>query len=270
MRVLDAQQTASAIDAYGLERAGESFAFRDTAGDVAYDWHAHGHHQLLYAASGAAQLETETARFVLPPQRAAWIPAGTRHRTLLSSVEGASIFFASDAVARPGDRARIIAAGPLLREMAMHALRWPPGAAKDNPLAKAFFHTLALLCAEWLQAELSLALPASAHPAIRRAMDYALTDPGAADQPGAIAAAHLSERSFRRLFTQETGGGWQAWLTQARIMAAMARLEAGGRVTDVAADVGFASLSAFAKAFARIAGESPAAYRKRVRDQSGA
>ena len=270
MRILDARETASAIDTYGLERVSESFAFRDTAGDVAYDWHAHSHHQLLYAASGAAQLETESARFVLPPQRAVWIPAGVRHRTILSSVEGASIFFAPEAVAEPGTRARIVAAGPLLREMAMHALRWPPGVAGDDPLAKAFFQTLALLCAEWLQTELNLALPASAHPAIRRAMDYALADPGAADQAGAVAAARVSERSFRRLFARETGAGWQAWLTQARIMAAMARLEAGGRVTDVAADVGFSSLSAFAKAFARIAGESPAAYRKRAAAQSGA
>lgn len=75
----------------------------------------------------------------------------------------------------------------------------------------------------------------------------------------------MSERSFRRAFRRETGTSWQAWLQQARIMAAMARLERGERVTAVASEVGFASLSAFAKAFARAVGERPADYRRRAR-----
>ena len=62
---------------------------------------------------------------------------------------------------------------------------------------------------------------------------------------------------------------WQAWLAQARIMIAMGRLAEGGRVTDVAGDVGYASLSAFAKAFTQLAGELPAAYRARQRAASG-
>ncbi len=61
----------------------------------------------------------------------------------------------------------------------------------------------------------------------------------------------MSERSFRRHFAEETGMGWQAWLAQARILTAMTALAAGDRVTNVAADTGYASLSAFAKAFAR-------------------
>jgi methylphosphotriester-DNA--protein-cysteine methyltransferase len=56
---------------------------------------------------------------------------------------------------------------------------------------------------------------------------------------------------------------WQAWLCQARIMEAASQLTAGGRVTDVAADVGYSSLSAFAKAFRQFAGESPTTFRRR-------
>lgn len=78
----------------------------------------------------------------------------------------------------------------------------------------------------------------------------------------------MSERSFRRTFLRETGMGWQAWLIQLCILGAMGMLADGGRVTDVAADVGYASLSGFAKAFAQLAGESPAAYRSRVSNQS--
>lgn len=264
MHELNEAETAATIAGYGLDDPeAVGFGFRDRGRAVAYGWHAHGRHQLLYAASGTARLETAEARYVLPPQRAAWIPAGTRHRTTLSDVDGASVYFAPDAVAEPGRRVRILAATPLLREMVLHALRWPRGSA-DDPLARHFFTALALLCAEWLRAPLALELSRSDHPAIARAMDYALAAPARASQAGALAAAHMSERSFRRAFRRETGTSWQAWLHQARIMAAMARLERGERVTVVAGDVGFASLSAFAKAFARAVGERPADYRRRA------
>ena len=264
MQTLDPEETAAAIASYGLDQNPlAAFAFRDRGSDLAYDWHAHDHHQLLYATSGVAQLEVAEARYVLPPQRAAWIPAGVRHRTILSSVDGASVFLPPSSVAFAGDRVRILAVTPLLREMTLYALRWPPpGDVAPDALARSYFETFARMCEEWLRAELRLELPRSNVPAITRAMDYALADPGAATLAGAIAVARLSERTFRRRFAEETGADWRGWLGQARIMAAMALLERGGRVTDVAAEVGFASLSAFAGAFSRMVGESPAAYRR--------
>jgi AraC-like DNA-binding protein len=45
--------------------------------------------------------------------------------------------------------------------------------------------------------------------------------------------------------------------------------QAESTVTDVALAVGFDSLSAFAKSFARVAGESPSAFRARSRPASG-
>jgi len=94
---------------------------------------------------------------------------------------------------------------------------------------------------------LPLSLPTARHSGICRAIDYALADPGRATQAGAVSMAAMSERSFRRRFVAETGMNWQDWLGQARILTAMTLLGSGSRVTDVAADVGYASLSAFAK-----------------------
>jgi AraC-like DNA-binding protein len=158
---------------------------------------------------------------------------------------------------------RIVAVSPLMREMIVFATRWELGDSQTDPLAESFLRTLALLCGEWLESELPLFLPSTSHPAIRRAMDYAVADPGDATQAGAIAAAAMSERTFRRVFEREAGLGWQAWLTQARILMAMGLLIEGRRVTDVAADVGYSSLSAFAKAFAQLTGEAPARFRQR-------
>lgn len=265
MRILTDAQTQAALHDHALDRPrGVGFAFRDSSAPTFYGWHAHDYHQLLFAQTGAAQLETAEARFLLPPQRAAWIPAGLRHRSLISDVAGVSLYFAPGSVTAPGDRVRILVAPPLMQEMVLFALRWPRGESADDPVAQSYFTTLALLCAEWLRHELPFGLPRAGHPAIARAMDHAVADPGAASQASALAAAGLSARTFRRRFREETGMTWQAWLNQARMLAAMGLLAEGGRITDIALTVGFASLSAFAKAFTDVTGETPSAYRRRV------
>jgi AraC-like DNA-binding protein len=264
MRSLSSEETRDALESYGLQRpTGIGFAFIDGASNTFYDWHTHDYHQLIFAMDGPTQIETAHGRHVLPTGRAAWIPAGARHRTLISDATGASLYFSPNVVPDNSGRVRILVASPLMREMILHATRWPLGTSETNPLAASFLQTLALLCGEWLEAELPLYLPSADHPAILRAMDYAVADLAGATQSGAIAAAGMSERSFRRSFAKEAGMGWQMWLSQARIMMAMGLLSDGRRVTAVAADVGYASLSAFAHVFAKLVGEAPSSFRQR-------
>ncbi len=266
MRHLDEHETTARLRDYGLDQpSGPGFAFRDRARNTFYDWHTHDYHQLIYAIAGTTQIETERARYLLPAGRAAWIPFATRHRTLITDVEGASLYFAPETVPDPQRRVRILVASPVMREMILHALRWPLGASKSDPVAASFFHTLGLMCSEWLESELALSLPSARHPAIKRAMDYAAADPGRATLAKVLVSASLSERTFRRVFVRETGTTWQAWLGQARIMEAASMLTRGARITDVAVEVGYASLSAFAKAFRQLTGETPTDFRRRVR-----
>ena len=263
MRRLNAKETKDTLRRHGLDATrAPAFAFRDSARQTFYDWHSHPNHQLIFALEGPTQIETGTARYLLPLGRAAWIPAGVRHRTLITDADGTSLFFARRAVADKSARVRILAADPLMREMVVHAMRWPQG-AKD-PVAASFLRTLALLCSRWLESELPLSLPGTRHPALARAMDDALMRLDRATQARALKAAGMSERSFRRAFLSETGMTWQAWLTQARILNAMSLLGEGRRVTDVAAMVGYRSLSAFAKSFAQLTGETPILYRQRA------
>jgi AraC-like DNA-binding protein/quercetin dioxygenase-like cupin family protein len=264
MRALTGEETQEAIRSHGLDRpTGVGFSFLDAIPDQLYDWHVHAYHQLLYAADGTALIETEDGRSVVPRARAGWIPAGTRHRSLQTGAEAASIFFAPETVADMSSRVRILIADPLMREMILFATRWEKGASETDPLAASFLTTLSLLCGRWLESELPLFLPTSTHPAIRRAMDYVTADPATATQRGAADVALMSERTFRRVFSREAGQGWQAWLTQARILKAMSLLVDGHRVTSVAAEVGYNSISAFAKVFATLVGEAPAQFRQR-------
>ncbi|HEX4178714.1 MAG TPA: helix-turn-helix transcriptional regulator [Rhizomicrobium sp.] len=265
MRHLNAKQTAATLKGHGLDSANAAaFAFRDRARNTFYDWHVHPNHQLIFALEGVTQIETAEARYLLPVGRAAWIPAGVCHRTAIADVDGTSLYFPRASVPTAGNRVRILAADNLMREMMLHAMRWPRGLAERNPLAVSFFRTLSLLCQTWLESELPLSLPGANHPALARAMDHALTHLGTMTLAAAIKRAGMSERTFRRVFRAETNMSWQAWLTQARMLRAMALLAEGRRVTDVAARVGYQSLSAFAKAFFLLTGENPASYRQRA------
>lgn len=266
MRVLTPDETQEALHGFGLDRpSGVGFAFLDPSRNTFYGWHAHEYHQLVYAIDGPSQIETHAGRYVLPAGRAAWTPAGLEHRTLISTSRGAALYFSPEMVPDGSERIRILAATPLMREMILHATRWPRGESEADPLAASFFKTLALLCGEWLEAELPLFLPSATHPAIARAMDFAVGNLASVTQTDAAVAAVMSERSFRRAFVKETGMRWQVWIGQARILTAMSLLTQGGRVTDVAAEVGYASLSAFAHTFCKLTGEQPASFRRHHR-----
>jgi hypothetical protein len=123
MRRLNEQETQTQLQVYNLDQPrGPGFAFCDPARNTVYDWHTHDYHQLIYAAAGTLQVETEGTRHVLTVGAAAWIPAATRHRTLIADVAGASLYFAPDAVCDHSGRVRILGANAVMREMILHAL----------------------------------------------------------------------------------------------------------------------------------------------------
>lgn len=95
-----------------------------------------------------------------------------------------------------------------------------------------------------------------------------LAEVGAAD---VCAAVGLSDRSLRRQFRAATGMSWRQYRQTSRVLGAMAILAESRRtVLDVATAVGFESLSAFNRAFLRLTGETPGAYRRRITTQDAA
>src|SRR5262249_47334353 len=89
-------------------------------------WHSHEVHQIEYAIGGVVEVETASAHYLLPPQQAAWIPAGLEHQaTMNPDVRTVAVMFDRELVNDGGDRARILAVSPLIRGMMIYALRWP-------------------------------------------------------------------------------------------------------------------------------------------------
>jgi len=233
--------------------------------DLVTGWHAHDLHQIEYAFRGVVEVETRAAHYLLPPQQAVFIPAGLAHQTTLRHVESISVFLDPGLVPGVDDRARVLAAAPVLREMIVHAARWPITRTASDPLADAYFEVLAQLACEWLDDEVPLSLPTSDDPLLAAVMAYTdahLDTVTAAEVCGAVG---LSERTLRRQFPAVTGLTWRAYRSQSRVLRAMTLLaEPGPTVLDVATQVGFDSVSAFTRAFARTVGETPTGYRHRV------
>lgn len=237
-------------------------------------WHSHDVHQIEYALHGVVEVETDSAHYLLPPQQAAWIPAGLEHQAVMNpDVKTVAVMFDPALIPDGGDRARILAVSPLIREMMIYALRWhierSAGATADD-VADGFFRTLAALVCEALDHEAPLSLPTSDHPIVSAAMAYTKQHLDTVTCDEVSRAVSVSERTLRRLFADTLGLPWRTYLLHARMLRAMALLTAPTQsVQETATAVGFDSVSSFTRAFTQFCGETPSAYRKRVADTSG-
>jgi AraC-like DNA-binding protein/quercetin dioxygenase-like cupin family protein len=233
-------------------------------------WHSHEVHQIEYAMHGIVEVETDSAHYLLPPQQAAWIPAGLEHQAVMSpDVKTVAVMFDPDLISDAGGRARIIAVSPLIRELMGYALRWPidrrDGAAADELVSDEFFRTMAHLVSEALDHEAPLSLPTSDHPIVAAATAYTKAHLDSVSVDEVSRAVAVSERTLRRLFQETLGLSWRTYLLNARMLKAMALLAAPGQsVQATSSAVGFESLSAFTRSFAQFCGETPSAYRRRV------
>ncbi|WP_431240330.1 AraC family transcriptional regulator [Mycolicibacterium aichiense] len=233
-------------------------------------WHFHDVHQIEYAIGGVVEVETASAHYLLPPQQAAWIPAGLEHQaTMNPAVKTLAVMFDPELIPTAGDRARILAVSPLIREMMLYALRWPiyrsPGAAEDDRVSDGFFRTLANLVAEALDHEAPLSLPSSDDPVVAAAMAYTKEHLQSVTLAEVCRAVAVSERTLRRQFQSEAEISWRTYLLHARMLRAMALLAAPGQsVQQTATAVGFDSVGSFTRAFSQFSGETPSSYRRRV------
>lgn len=77
------------------------------------DFHTHDEAQLIFALAGTTQVYTDTGRWLVPPQLAVWVPAGTELRMIYWQ-PSAIRQWAPDV---PLDREFALRVSPLLREL---------------------------------------------------------------------------------------------------------------------------------------------------------
>jgi AraC-like DNA-binding protein/quercetin dioxygenase-like cupin family protein len=220
-----------------------------------FDWHTHPDHQLAWAASGVLAVRTETAAWVLPPTRALWIPAGTRHET---GAEGRatmrSVYLPPGLSRVSWTEPTVVAASPLLAEIIAYLLR--PLTGEQRAHAEA---VLADLLIPVPVATLDVPFPSGQLAgAVAAALRDDPADPRTLGEWGHEVGA--SKRTLARAFAAETGMPFGRWRTVLRLRAALPPLAAGEPVSNVARQVGYETPSAFVAAFRRETGVTPAAY----------
>lgn len=224
--------------------------------------HRHERAQLIYATAGTMRVSTGDGVWVVPPQRALWMPPGARHSIVMSGdVTMRTLYLRDDAARGMPGTCRVLPVSALLRELIIRATELPLRYDEAGPAG----HVVALLLAELHGAgTLPLQLPMPRDKRLRLICETLLASPG---DPRTLeqwaSSANASARTLARLFVAETGLTFGAWRQQARVLEAMGRLGGGAPVTEVALDLGYDSVSAFSAMFRRAAGASPRQYQQR-------
>lgn len=223
-------------------------------------FHRHDRGQLIYAVSGVMEIATAGRLWLVPPQRALWMPPGLEHRLKArGAVALRSIFVHPDAVPAAFPRlAMAVNVSPLLRELLVRAVEIPGDydpRGRDGRIMALILDEIA-----WAPDQ-PFGLPVADDPRLRRVCDGILADPASALGLEEWAArAGASARTLARLFEKELGLSFRQWRQQARILEALPRLAAGQPVTVVALDLGYETPAAFAAMFRKIMGQTPRRY----------
>jgi AraC-like DNA-binding protein len=217
-----------------------------------------GWDQLVYASAGVMRVVTPVGLWVVPPQRAVWVPSGLRHRIELTGRTSLRTLYLRAGMATLADQCRAVNVTPLARELVLHAVASAPlypDDAADLRLVAVLLDQLAALP----DAPLQLPMPLD-----ERALSVArmlIDDPSCSLTVDALAvAAAASRRTIERCFLADTGLSVGRWRARHRIIEAIHRLAAGDPVTRVSAEIGYATPSAFSAAFRRELGTTPTRY----------
>lgn len=224
-------------------------------------WHRHPRAQLVHALAGTLTCETVDGTWIVPPDRAVWIPPGRRHRLTATGPVAARLLYLGAGVWDGGPHCRVLAVGPLLHALILASCA-PP--ARGAPARAAEARRVAVLLDELAAApDAGLHLAPGRDPRLRRLTAALLADPGDNRDLAAWGrAVGASQRTLARLFPAETGLTFAAWRWRARLVRALALLAAGRPVTLVALDLGYAGPSAFIQAFRRELGTTPGRLRR--------
>jgi AraC-like DNA-binding protein len=227
---------------------------------IRLDTHMHREAQLVYAARGTMQVTTPKGRWLVPPDRAVWVPARLEYSIdVLADIDMRTLYFDLAWLGREPrsdslDCEFVVRVSRLLHETILALFD-----SRGNPDRTGLLVRLAVL--ELHHAEDSATfIPLPHEPRCRRAADIVLGDPTGSHEIEALALkVGTSARTLSRLFSSETQLSFKSWCQRARIAAAIERLsmDANVSVKQLAAELGYASFPAFSHAFRQVTGKTP-------------
>jgi AraC-like DNA-binding protein len=227
---------------------------------IRLDTHMHREAQLVYAARGTMQVTTPKGRWLVPPDRAVWVPARLEHSIdVLADIDMRTLYFDLAWLKREPRSDSLDAEFVVRVSRLLHQTILALFDGRNDPERTELLVRLAVL--ELHHAEDSTTfIPLPHEPRCRRAVDIVLADPTGSHQIDTLArAVGTSARTLSRLFASETQLSFKSWCQRARIAAAIERLsmQANVSVKQLASDLGYASVPAFSHAFRQVTGKRP-------------
>ncbi len=218
--------------------------------------HSHAWGQVTYAVEGVVRVTVGRSTWIVPPMRAIWIPPHTIHEVAtLEKARLRALYVHADAVPFQEPDCVVLEVSPLLRELIVALSQIGQPSPRESMLA-------ALILNEVAQAAtlpIRVALPSDKRLKIlcetlirNPALQLTLED--WAKRVGA------SERTLARLFEQELEMTFGQWRQQMRLAHAAPLIARGLPISQVAADLGYASQSAFSAMFKKTFGKSPSLF----------
>lgn len=225
--------------------------------------HSHPWVQLSYAIRGVLVVQTANNRFVAPPQRAIWIPAGVEHAVLSQGhTEMRSLYLDPDVCTWAKEHCRVLVVTSLTRELIRRFGELPVEYTQDSADGR-----LAQVLLDQLEQapEVELSLPWPKEARLQPLCQHLHQEPDD-DTPLRSWAQRMacSEKTLSRLFVRETGLTFRAWRQRLRLLTALTHLEQGLSVTEVALVCGYNSTSAFIAAFSQLYGCTPGVFIRQV------
>jgi len=223
------------------------------------DWHDHAEQQLLYPSSGVLIVSTTHGSWVVPPQRAVWLPAAVAHaHQAYGATQVRTVAFPVDVNPLGLTQPTVLSVSRLLRELII-AITDAPARPRDEQrdLKRVALHQLKPAPA------LQFHLPQPGDERLRDVTAILAEDPGSDRTLGELGrAVGAGERTLSRLFRAETGMTFPQWRAQLRLHHSLTLLASGLSVTATAIACGYSTPSAFTAAFHATFGTTPGTYRK--------
>jgi AraC-like DNA-binding protein len=223
------------------------------------DWHDHAEQQLLYPSSGLLIVSTTHGSWVVPPQRAVWLPAAVAHaHQAYGATQVRTVAFPVDVNPLGLTQPTVLSVSRLLRELIIAITDDPARRGEEqHDLKRVALHQLKPAPA------LQFHLPQPGDERLRDVTAILAEDPGSDRTLAELGrAVGAGERTLSRLFRAETGMTFPQWRAQLRLHHSLTLLASGLSVTAAAITCGYSTPSAFTAAFHATFGTTPGTYRK--------
>jgi AraC-like DNA-binding protein len=234
-----------------------ALAFEFNHGHVILE-HEHAEDQLVYACRGVMTVRTSAGIWVVPAQRAVWIPARTPHSIVISGAVSMRTVYLRPGLVKLQRGCGVVNVSPLLEHLILHLCTHERLSRRSRihaNLINVFIDQLETVAAVPLQ------LPT---PTDARAARVARTLQHSPGHPYSLAAAcklaGASKRTIERLFQQETHLTLGKWRQQLRLMRSLQLLAAGEKIAHAALEAGYSTPSAFIAMFKKALGTTPRRY----------